>query len=295
MAPPSVLRSCTDALVRMPPDHSVAKELGLLAGIAEHGSASAKVADEFPFQLGGTPPKVSQDTDGRSFILCQHNRFGETYRSPWNNQYLNGAKGPKPPRRLRELELHANEVFDCYRRLYYGGESTSSVYIQEQEGGGSDVSAEFTAVFVVSNTVNSAQYWKSTHIFDVGSPEEGRVLYKLRTMVSVSLSPSSKRYGQTSMRGCTTNQMEKQCSIKTDSCHIANMGHMVEDIENELRSSFDSLHVQKTRSVIESIRHTQFQGNYLNMHGSSSVEEKEHIALLSQAVKQSPTPKKLIK
>jgi capping protein beta len=49
-------------------------------------------------------------------------------RSPWSNEYepeLQDGAIPSPT--LRKLEVAANEAFDTYRELYYGG-GVSSAY-----------------------------------------------------------------------------------------------------------------------------------------------------------------------
>lgn len=56
--------------------------------------------------------------------LCDYNRDGDSYRSPWTNEYEPPLEdgGFKPSRALRTLEEKANHVFDSYRQLYYDGE-----------------------------------------------------------------------------------------------------------------------------------------------------------------------------
>lgn len=54
----------------------------------------------------------------RRFLLCDYNRDGDSYRSPWSNAYnppLEEGFAPSPA--LRELEVAANEVFDMYREV----------------------------------------------------------------------------------------------------------------------------------------------------------------------------------
>ena len=68
----------------------------------------------------------------RDFLLCDYNRDGDSYRSPWSNVYfpkLDAAEpGFYPSEFLRKLELNMNEAFDQYRELYYEG-GISSVYL----------------------------------------------------------------------------------------------------------------------------------------------------------------------
>lgn len=81
---------------------------------------------------------------GRPFLLTPYNRKGDSYRSPWSNKYQpappaagQGKSEPYfPSDRLRALEKEANELWQVYGEMYYGGEAVGSVYVWEQEGSG---------------------------------------------------------------------------------------------------------------------------------------------------------------
>ena len=83
---------------------------------------------------------------GRSFLLTPYNRDGDSHRSPWSNQYFppldeqEEGEGEElqyyPSDALRALELEANELWEVYRELYYGGEAVGSVYLWDLESGG---------------------------------------------------------------------------------------------------------------------------------------------------------------
>ena len=81
----------------------------------------------------------------REFLCCDYNRDGDSWRSPWSNEFDppletggGGADaddgGVKPSERVRAMEVRANEAFDVYRELYYEG-GVSSVYFWDLEGG----------------------------------------------------------------------------------------------------------------------------------------------------------------
>jgi capping protein beta len=65
------------------------------------------------------PLKVETDTTaGRDFILCDYNRDGDSYRSPWTNEYFpapDEESGFLPSNKLRKLEVEANGIFDVVR------------------------------------------------------------------------------------------------------------------------------------------------------------------------------------
>lgn len=89
---------------------------------------------------------------GRDYLLCDYNRDGDSYRSPWSNQFdppLDGeggvggvgaggnegaGDGAIPSERVRKMEIRANEAFDVYRDLYYEG-GVSSVYFWNLDDG----------------------------------------------------------------------------------------------------------------------------------------------------------------
>jgi capping protein beta len=56
-------------------------------------------------------------------------------RSPWSNEYEPELlDGNLPSTALRRLEIAANEAFDTYREMYYGG-GVSSVYLWDLDTG----------------------------------------------------------------------------------------------------------------------------------------------------------------
>lgn len=81
---------------------------------------------------------------GREYLLCDYNRDGDSYRSPWSNEFdppLAGGGGggggsatDAPTEKVRRMEVRANEAFDVYRELYYEG-GVSSVYFWNLDDG----------------------------------------------------------------------------------------------------------------------------------------------------------------
>ena len=88
----------------------------------------------------------------RDYLLCDYNRDGDSYRSPWSNQFdppldeagpggvgpggtnEGAGEGAVPGERVRKMEIKANEAFDIYRELYYEG-GVSSVYFWNLDDG----------------------------------------------------------------------------------------------------------------------------------------------------------------
>ena len=63
------------------------------------------------------PLKIARDKEtGKDYLLCDYNRDGDSYRSPWSNTYDPPlSDGAMPSDRLRKLEIEANQAFDQYR------------------------------------------------------------------------------------------------------------------------------------------------------------------------------------
>lgn len=71
----------------------------------------------------------------RDYLLCDYNRDGDSYRSPWSNEFDPPLEdGTVPSDRVRKLEVAANEAFDVYRDLYYEG-GVGSVYFWDLDDG----------------------------------------------------------------------------------------------------------------------------------------------------------------
>jgi len=68
-----------------------------------------------------------------SFLLCDYNRDGDSYRSPWTNSYFPPLEdGIVPSPALRKIEIELNELLHFYTEMYYEG-GISSVYLWENE------------------------------------------------------------------------------------------------------------------------------------------------------------------
>ncbi|XP_029655517.1 F-actin-capping protein subunit beta-like [Octopus sinensis] len=112
------------------------------------------------------PLPIKQDSSGKDFLICEYNRDGDSYRSPWTNTYTDNFDGVLPSDELRELEIKFNEVFLAYTDMYYGG-ALSSVYLWNMDS--KNIASFGGAVLIKkmgenSSKVNSA--WDSIHIFE---------------------------------------------------------------------------------------------------------------------------------
>ena len=57
---------------------------------------------------------------GRDYLLCDYNRDGDSYRSPWSNEFdppVPDGEGTVPSERVRKMEVDMNEGVNTYRDL----------------------------------------------------------------------------------------------------------------------------------------------------------------------------------
>jgi len=189
------------------------------------------------------------------------------------------------------VETLANEVFACYCELYYGKTSTSSVYLWDVEDSSSS-SLPFAGVFLVRKSIDHEHsfvkegYWNSIHIVEVGGVTAGRALYKLTTTILLHMTPNAASFGfgdvDTVLGGSLSRQTEKICPVLPTAgsdygqVHVANLGAMIEDMEIDMRSSIDSLYIQKTREILDTTRRPDTRANVTQGHA--------HTNMLTQAV-----------
>lgn len=198
---------------------------------------------------------------GKTFLCCDYNRDGDSYRSPFSNEFINnngttaGADddAPKPSAHLRELELFANESFDIYRDLYYEG-GISSVYLWDNEDEDASIEGQigFDGVVLLKKTVDDDSSWDSIHVFEIENKSSNEAIYRLTSTIILDLSNSNN--DSTYLSGNLTRQKEREMKFKDSSSHIANIGTLIEDVEIQLRNMLQEVYFGKTRDILSDIR-----------------------------------------
>ncbi|KAF4510570.1 hypothetical protein G6O67_002447 [Ophiocordyceps sinensis] len=204
---------------------------------------------------------------GRDYLLCDYNRDGDSYRSPWSNRFdppldeggaggvgagggSEGAgEGAVPSERVRAVEVKANEAFDIYRELYYEG-GVSSVYLWNLDDG-------FAGVVLLKKSATPGAptegVWDSIHVFE--AIERGRTThYKLTSTVILSLSTREGAIGDMDLSGNMTRQVEQDLPVESDDSHIANIGRLVEDMELKMRNLLQDVYFGKAKDVVGDLR-----------------------------------------
>jgi len=234
-----------DLMRRLPPQQ-IEKNLTSLIDLVPHLCEDLLSAIDQPL-------KVARDKQvGKDYLLCDYNRDGDSYRSPWSNIYEPAFdEGILPSERLRKLEVEANAAFEQYREMYYEG-GVSSVYFWDNEHG-------FAGVILIKKAGDGSNKkikgcWDSIHVIEV-QERNMKAHYKLTSTVMLWLQTNKTSSGMMNLGGSLMRQKEADGSLN-DSTHIANVGRMVEEMENQIRHSLNTIYFDKTKSILNSLRST---------------------------------------
>lgn len=63
--------------------------------------------------------------------------------------------------------------------------------------------------------------------------------------------------GTMNLGGSLTRQIEQDSNINEQSPHIANIGRMVEDMENKIRNTLNEIYFGKTKDIVNGLRSVQ--------------------------------------
>jgi len=189
-------------------------------------------------------------TSNRDYLLCDYNRDGDSYRSPWSNEFDPPIEdGTVPSERVRKLEVAVNEAFDVYRELYYEG-GVGSVYLWDLDDG-------FAGVVLLKKAVTpgsrSSGAWDSIHVFE--STDRARMShYKLTSTVILHLATENDALGTMDLSGNMTRQVEADLPVESDASHVANVGRLVEDMELKMRNLLQEVYFGKARDILSDLR-----------------------------------------
>ncbi|MCJ1298479.1 F-actin-capping protein subunit beta [Hypocenomyce scalaris] len=189
---------------------------------------------------------------GRDYLLCDYNRDGDSWRSPWSNEFEpalgGGEEGTRPSERIRKLEVRMGEAVDIYRELYYEG-GVSSVYFWDLDDG-------FAGVVLLKKTTPTGKSeggWDSIHVFE--AIDRARTAhYKLTSTVILHLSTGNESLGDMDLSGNMTRQIEQDMPVDDDSSHVVNVGKLVEDMELKMRNLLQEVYFGKAKDVVGDLR-----------------------------------------
>ncbi|KAF2674170.1 F-actin capping protein beta subunit [Microthyrium microscopicum] len=201
------------------------------------------------------PLAVKRDRKtGREFLCCDYNRDGDSWRSPWSNEFEPPLEDGEtdsvmPSEKVRKMEIKANEAFDVYRELYFEG-GISSVYFWDIDDG-------FAGCVLLKKSVSpsakSSGSWDSIHVFEA-QDRARRAHYKLTSTVILNLGSSSDNLGGMDLSGNMVRQVEQDMPVEDDSSHVANVGKLVEDMEGKMRNLLQEVYFGKAKDVVGDLR-----------------------------------------
>uniref|UniRef100_U5ELN2 F-actin-capping protein subunit beta n=1 Tax=Corethrella appendiculata TaxID=1370023 RepID=U5ELN2_9DIPT len=227
------------------------------------------------------PLKIAKDNEtGKDYLLCDYNRDGDSYRSPWSNTYDPPLEdGSMPSERLRKLEIEANHAFDQYREMYYEG-GVSSAYLWDLDHG-------FAGVILIKKAGDGNKKikgcWDSIHVVEVQEKSSGRTAhYKLTSTAMLWLQTNKQGSGTMNLGGSLTRQVEQDAPVSDTSPHIANIGRIVEDMENKIRNTLNEIYFGKTKDIVNGLRSIQ---TLSDQKQQSAMKQDLAAALLRRNVK----------
>ncbi|OTA69269.1 F-actin capping protein, beta subunit [Hypoxylon sp. EC38] len=248
MASADPFDSALDLLRRLNPKHT-SSHLNSLINIAPELTEDLLSSVDQPLSV-----RRCRQT-GRDYLLCDYNRDGDSYRSPWSNEFDPpleagpGSAASLPSEKVRRMEVRANEAFDVYRDLYYEG-GVSSVYFWNLDDG-------FAGVVLLKKEAKpgsaSEGTWDSIHVFE--AIDRARFTqYNLTSTVILSLSSNSNSLGDMDLSGNMTRQIEIELPAESEEQQIANIGKLVEDMELKMRNLLQEVYFGKAKDVVGDLR-----------------------------------------
>lgn len=204
------------------------------------------------------PLQSAKDAQKNIYLLCDYNRDGDSYRSPWTSMYDPPLDdGVQPPPHLRAFEGQANSLFDLYKTQYYEG-GASSVYCWELGDSCFAACVLFKKDVDVKKRGLESGGWDAIHVIEV-RPSGSQARYKLTSTIMLRLatdhSSGTHSSGELKLAGSMTRQREKDLAVsgKRMEEHLPSMGRLIEEMENQMRDSLQSVYFGKTKTTISGL------------------------------------------
>lgn len=204
------------------------------------------------------------------FVMSDFNRIGESFRSPYSNEYYPPVNVAKyPPEELRKFEISFGSLVKIYTKLYYSASAVSSVYTWDL--GDSITNGFGVCVLICSSddkiisTINSVNIFGikfSTEV--VKNKEYLKVYYKLQSTMSNVVSLDDSAGFNTSVSKSSEDSVYIPDYLDYDT-HFERIGKLMESTENSLRVSLEEIFLNKVISIISSskVSSEQSKRNYL--------------------------------
>ena len=213
--------------------------------------------------------KICKDDPKGEFIMCEQNRDGDSYRSPISNKYFPPTDDAKYPcAKLRALEELLNKMFKLYIKHYYSITTLCSVYCWEL---GDNLADGYGVAVLIKNSLThqkkiNAGSWDSSNLITVTFDNEGgkkKAKYNLISTVNLAMSFESQICGKVCLSGTIARSSHYSKLVNdytNDEAHVTNIGVLVEDMENSIRNTLDTIYLLKSKQIIDTARYNPTEG-----------------------------------
>ena len=213
--------------------------------------------------------KICKDDPKGEFIMCEQNRDGDSYRSPISNKYYPPTTDAKfPCAQLRSLEELLNKMFKIYLKHYYSPTTLCSVYCWEL---GDSLADGYGVAVLIKNSLTHQKKintgsWDSSNLITVTFDNEGakkKAKYNLISTVNLAMSFESKICGKVCLSGTIARSSHYSKVVNdytNDESHVTNIGVLVEDMENNIRNTLDTIYLLKSKQIIDTARYNPTEG-----------------------------------
>jgi len=129
-----------------------------------------------------------------------------------------------------------------------------------------DLDHGFAGVILIKKTGDGSKMikgcWDSIHVIEVQEKTSGKnAHYKLTSTVMLWLQTNKNASGMMNLGGSLTRQMESDNPVNDANPHLVNIGKLVEEMENKMRSTLNEIYFGKTLFIVNSLRSTQSQSD----------------------------------
>lgn len=164
-------------------------------------------------QKAEVPTTICSDDIKGTFLCCEFNRDGDSYRSPISNKYFPTPEDESEmkhlPENLRNLEIKFNKVFQSYIRAYYSPEAICSVYLDTAD---ENLENGFLVNVRIKNPIKDKTKdldtgcWDSNNIIEVKYIRDNpnaNIEYRISTSVYLIINTNNEQNGNISASGYT--------------------------------------------------------------------------------------------
>ena len=214
---------------------------------------------------------------GRRYILCDYNRDGASFRSPWTSTYdppIPAGEGEpfQPSPALRAFEVTANELWAAYCEAYYGGgaATSSSVYAWDDGdvggaagGDGDGLAAGFASCWLVKKEGTGGATWDGIHVVDArpsppvaGEPPSTTLRLTSSVLLTLPTGSPEARTGTLDLAGSLTRQAVSTVpgTGPGGAAALEAAGQMIEAMEIELRERMHSVYLGRMGGIVGALR-----------------------------------------